>query len=158
MIRVRPATPGDAPEIARVHVAAIRSLASHYTAAQIAAWTADKQPERYVAALAEGEFMVVAQRSEDGPIVGFAGGRGDEVRAVYVDPEHGRLGIGREMLAAIESDARGRGETSLRLDSSLPAVAFYLAHGYFEHERVVHRLRGGCELECVPMTKSLIAR
>lgn len=156
MIHVRPATPPDAPGIARVHVAAIRGLGSqHYTADQISAWSSDKHPERYVAALADGEFMVVAQRVPDGVIVGFGSSKADEVRAVYVDPEHARLGVGTKLLEALESDAQSRGETSLRLDSSLGAVGFYAAHGYVGRERVHHRLRGGCQLECVPMTKIL---
>jgi GNAT superfamily N-acetyltransferase len=155
MIQVRPATRYDAPDIARVHVAAIRGLnAQYYTAEQIAAWSSDKQPERYVQALAEGEFMVVAE-SPEGVIVGFGSSKADEVRAVYVDPEHARHGIGSKLLEALESEARARGETSLHLDSSLGAVAFYAAHGYVERERVLHRLRGGCQLECVPMTRVL---
>jgi putative acetyltransferase len=156
MIQVRPATALDAPSIARVHVAAIRGLGSqHYTADQIAAWSADKHPDRYRQALADGEFMVVAERLADGELVGFASRQGNEVRAVYVDPEHARRGVGSELLAVVEADARARGETSLRLDSSIGAMAFYAAHGYLEHERVVHHLRGGCQLECVPMTKVL---
>lgn len=152
---VRPATALDAPTIARVHVAAIRDLNSpFYTPEQIAAWSSDKQPERYVQALEDGEFMVVAELPE-GDIVGFGSSMGDEIRAVYVDPGHARLGIGSRLLDALESEARSRGESSLRLDSSLGAVAFYTAHGYVARERVLHRLRGGCQLECVPMTKAI---
>lgn len=157
MIQVRPATALDAPSIARVHVAAIRGLGSqHYTADQIAAWSANKHPERYRQALADGEFMVVAERLADGEVVGFASRQGSEIRAVYVDPEYARHRIGSELLAVVEADARAHGETSLRLDSSIGAVAFYAAHGYLEHERVAHCLREGGQLECVPMTKALV--
>jgi putative acetyltransferase len=154
MIHMRPATAHDAPSIARVHVAAIGLNAQFYTSEQIAAWSSDKQPERYVQALADGELMVVAV-SPEGAIVGFASSMGDEVRAVYVDPKHARLGIGSKLLDALETEARSRGEFSLRLNASLGAVAFYAAHNYVEHERVFHRLRGGCRLECVPMSKAL---
>jgi putative acetyltransferase len=154
-VYVRPATTHDAPGIARVHVAAIRDLASSfYTPEQVAAWSSGKQPARYLQALEDGEVMFVAE-SPSGAVVGFGSSKGNEVRAVYVDPRHARLGIGGKLLDALESEAQSRGETSLRLNSSLGAVAFYTAHGYVDGEHVHHRLRDGCVLECVSMTKAL---
>jgi putative acetyltransferase len=130
---------------------------THYAAALIAAWSANKEPSRYQRALAEGEIMFVAVKA-DGSLVGFSAGQWDEVRAVYVDPGHARRGIGSQLLAAIERDALARDETLLRLDASLNAVAFYAAHGYEARGNATHPLRSGDPLECVVMTKVLSSR
>lgn len=154
-IVVRWATDEDAPGIAGVHVAAIRGLAaSHYDRSQIAAWSAGKEPARYREALAAGERLLVAE-GDDGAIVGFAARRGEEVRAVYVAPAVARQGVGSRLLAALEDDARARGELGLHLDASLNAAPFYAAHGYAERSRGRHALRGGAEIECVQMSKRL---
>src|SRR5262249_7088617 len=70
-----PSVPGV--DVDRSNLAAIRGLNSQfYTPEQIAAWSSDKQPERYVQALADGEFMVVAE-SPEGVTVGFGSSKGD---------------------------------------------------------------------------------
>jgi GNAT superfamily N-acetyltransferase len=79
----------------------------------------------------------------------------DEIRAVYVDPSHARRGIGRRLLVALETDGLTHGETTLRLDASLNAVAFYASQGYREHEHAIHALRAGGKLQCVRMVKIL---
>lgn len=153
-IIIRRATTNDAAAIASVHMASIRGLAAtHYSAAQIASWSAGKHPHVYERARADGEVMFVAL--VDSTLVGFGGRFGDEIRAVYVAPNHTRRGIGRRLLLALETDGRAHGETALRLDASLNAVAFYAAQGYREHEHAVHPLRAGGELQCVRMVKTL---
>jgi putative acetyltransferase len=151
---VRRATADDAAAIALVHAAAIRGLAStHYEPAQISAWSADKQPDRYRRALAAGERMFVA--TVNGSVIGFAACQDDEVRAVYVDPRYIRRGIGTRLLATVEDEALARGARVLRLEASLNAVAFYSLRGYKECGRATHPLRGGEHLDCVLMTKIL---
>jgi putative acetyltransferase len=153
-ISIRPATTTDTVAIAAVHVASIRGLpASHYSAAQIASWSAGKHPQVYERALENGEVMLVAV--VDDAVVGFGSRHQDEIRAVYVDPSHTRRGIGQKLLVALELDALAHGETALRLDASLNAVVFYAAQGYRKHEQAVHVLRAGGELQCVRMSKTL---
>src|SRR5687767_2388685 len=107
--RIRPATAVDADAICAVHVASIRGLcADDYTAEQIDGWAGAKHPDRYRRAMAEGERMFVAElQSGTGRVViGLAGIHGNEVRAVYVHPDHVGRGVGGALLAALEEQAR----------------------------------------------------
>jgi GrpB-like predicted nucleotidyltransferase (UPF0157 family)/GNAT superfamily N-acetyltransferase len=58
-----------------------------------------------------------------------------EVRRMWVSPTHQGRGLGRRMLAAIESAARALGCRTARLDTMAAlgaAVAMYRSHGYHE--------------------------
>jgi putative acetyltransferase len=157
--RVRPATPSDADAICAVHVASIRGLcAAHYTAKQIAGWAGAKHPDRYCRAMAEGERMFVAELESGAgrAVIGLAGIHGNEVRAVYVHPDHVGRGVGGVLLAALEQQARSNGFESLVLHSTLNARMFYLRHGYRDEGGMVFELRPGLDLPCVKMTKALV--
>ena len=47
------------------------------------------------------------------------------------------------------------GATSIHVDASLAAVAFYRANGFGEVGRGNHRLRSGRDMACVFMRKTL---
>jgi putative acetyltransferase len=157
--RIRQATLCDAEAICAVHVASIRGLcAADYTAQQIDGWAGAKHPERYRRAMAEGERMFVAEvpSGEAGNVVvGLAGVHGNEVRAVYVHPDHVGRGVGGALLGALEEQARSDGFETLVLHSTLNARAFYLKHAYRDEGETVFELRPGLHLPCVKMTKAL---
>ena len=154
--RVRPATPADAEAVCAVHVASIRRLcARDYTAEQIEVWAGGKHPDRYVRAMAEGETFFVAEGLEATPtVIGFSSVLGDEVRAVYVHPDHVGVGVGRALLAAVEEHARDGGVEVLRLNSTTTAREFYTAHGYQNDGESIFDMLG-VGLPCVKMSKRL---
>ena len=153
-VLIRRATPEDADAITPVHVASIRTLcAKDYTPEQIDAWAGWKSPEQYRAAMAAGELFFVAEA--DGRVGGFSVLLDDEVKAVYVHPDSVGRGVGRALLAAVESEARSRGVTHLRLTSTLTAVRFYETCGYAKGDPREHPVTGGVMLPCVHFTKQL---
>jgi len=94
-------------------------------------------PER-VTEFSRQREMFVAEA--EGQIVGTAGlardSRTSEVwyiaLTVFVLPEfHGR-GVGSRLMDAVESAARAKGATALRLPASLTGVEFYRRRGYVE--------------------------
>jgi putative acetyltransferase len=128
MITIRRATESDRPAIARVHIDSIRGLThTHYSPAQIDAWSAGKSPEKYP--LAAHEFYVAVI---EGGVVGFAEliPQSGEVRAVYVAPEAARRGVGTRLLTTVVASARAHGVSQLKLGASLNAVPFYERHGF----------------------------
>ena len=151
---IRRGTPADAEQITPVHVASIRTLcAKDYTPQQIDAWAGWKTPDKYGAAMAAGEVFFVAEI--DGCVVGFSVLHGDEVKAVYLHPDHVGRGIGRRLLSAVETEARGNGIDELHLTSTLTSVGFYESCGYAKGAVHQHPVSGGVMLTCVKFTKRL---
>ncbi|MCB4768194.1 GNAT family N-acetyltransferase [Ancylobacter sp. Lp-2] len=160
--RLEKARPEDAEAMLVVHRAAIRaSAAAFYEPDIIEAWAPLPLRPDHIDALAHrldtGEEEAVVARARNGTIIAFGsfvpGGR--ELRAVYVAPEHGRLGIGGALLQALELRARKYGLTEFVLDASLNAEAFYVRHGYTVERKGEHLLRGGRRMACLRMRKRL---
>lgn len=142
MVTVREARPDDEPAILDCHVAAIEARGPEaYADAQVEAWATKEDPDYHVAE--DGYHVVVAADDAEG-VVGFGCLVVDEpeVRAVYVHPDYDRRGVGSDLLAELEAEARDRGIDHLRLWASLNAVAFYERHGYEPVERVTLDKRG----------------
>ena len=135
-MRLRPAQPHDAPEIARLLRRSITELcaADHGNDPDILArWLANKTPESVAAWLAApGQRVVVAE--VDGRMVGVAGAREDgSVLRNYAAPGFTRRGVGTALMADLEAWMRARGAREARLESTLTARPFYQAVGYREH-------------------------
>ena len=152
---VRRATPADAEAITPVHVASIRTLcAKDYTQEQIDAWAGWKSPEKYRDAMAAGEVFFVAEH--EGRVVGFSVLHGDEMKAVYLHPDHVGRGIGRRLLQAVEDEARAHGVAELHLTSTLTSIGFYEACGYQNDGPTTHPMAdSGLALGCVKFSKRL---
>ena len=76
-------------------------------------------------------------------------------RYVFVAPEAGGLGIGRELMTAVEGSVHAAGRVRLQLFASLNAVGFYRALGYRAIRPARWPLRGGIEMEHLLMAKEL---
>lgn len=144
-VHIRPGVPGDARDIAQVHVVSWRDayrgllpddfldrLSVEEREAQRLAWFADPEP---------GSGILVAE--EDGRIVGFASfgptrdedvpdGTG-EVPAIYVDPAVVGTGVGRRLFKAASAALRDAGfgrATLWVLEANDRARRFYELAGW----------------------------
>ena len=179
-MQVRPATRADVEAVYDLHVASIRAFGPEsYDERQVTAWaeTEFRGPDEQYPVGEPGHHFVVAcvDRPVGGPrnrapsetsreLAGDLAGFGHlaveecEVRAVYVHPEHARVGVGSALLAHLEGVAYGRELTELELTASANAVRFYESAGYEAIEGTVHATSGGgmeAELEVVRMGKEL---
>jgi GNAT superfamily N-acetyltransferase len=155
-MRIRRATSADCAPIWAVHTRAIRhSCATHYAPEDIAAWSGRMTPAAYAEPLLT-RSMFVAEH-DDGRIAGFAQLDPVEgtVEAVYVDPDFGRQGIGRALMAAIEQEALRLRLPRLVLVASLNAVAFYEALGFVVEADVRHAIGGDHRIAAKLMSKRL---
>jgi N-acetylglutamate synthase-like GNAT family acetyltransferase len=155
MFTVRRAREDDSEGIWRIHVRAIRDIASsHYSPEEIEAWAGQRKPEHYLESIRSKEFYVA---EEDGSVIAFGtlNNKGNEIEAVYVSPEVVRRGVGSAILQRLEERARDLGLKSLKMDASLNAVPFYRSAGYESQKGTKHRLASGVEIGCVLMTKEL---
>lgn len=116
--------------------------------------------------VADGTYFV-AER--DGALVGCGGWsakhatakgaplpeRRAEVRAMFVDPDHARLGVGRALLAAAESAIARAGFDVAHLLATRSGVAFYQRAGYEAFATHDVTLPDGGSLEVICMRRHL---
>jgi GNAT superfamily N-acetyltransferase len=78
-----------------------------------------------------------------------------EVRRVYVDPVLQGRGLGKRIMHDLEQHALEAGHERVRLDSSIPARAFYDSLGYHLEEEKAAVMPDGEKLIYYDMTKHL---
>ena len=81
---------------------------------------------------------------------------GDEIKRVFVDVMVQRQGIGRRIMRFLEEKARSSGVTTVRLDASLPAKAFYDTLGYITMEKTFLSMANDQRLDYFKMQRSLL--
>lgn len=101
----------------------------HNDPALVQAWLHNKTPENVRAWLGHQDAFPVLAEAE-GVVVGFAMSLRNEVLLCYVIPEIRFTGAGKSMLHAMEAHATQVGFTSLRLESTRTAQAFYGRNGF----------------------------
>ena len=148
---VRLAQPADAEGISQVILAALHSSnAQDYPADVIARVASNFTPDAVLALLARRVVLVAVQ---DEVIVATAALDANVVRSVFVNPALQGQGIGRMLMADIESRAREAAVTVLSVPSSLTAEPFYTKLGFHSVRDVYH----GNERTLV-MEKALLSR
>jgi len=76
-----------------------------------------------------------------------------KIRAIFVDPEFARQGIGGRLLEAAEEGARAAGFRRFEMGSTLSGLGLYRLRGYVEVERIRVPVGGGEEIDVVKMVK-----
>lgn len=77
------------------------------------------------------------------------------IRAFFVDPAHGRRGLGRQLLDACAAAARAAGFRRLALVATLPGEPLYLACGFTMLDRFDIDMPNGVKAPVSNMTKDL---
>ena len=146
----------DGPAFFQLRRLAIRQGCSgYYPQSELEAWTdprTDGQlpsplPEEFYCARTRGTLVASA-------LLDVSTG---EVGAMFVLPEYFGRGIGTVMMRHLEAIAMTRALRALSLDATLNAVSFYRTQGFIGEALGVFRSPRGVVLDCVPMTKSLLA-
>jgi GNAT superfamily N-acetyltransferase len=132
---VRPATVADAEEVRRVLRRSITECCGedHGNDLQkIEAWLTNKTRENVESWItAEGNYSVVVEW--DGRVAGVAMLlRSGELALCYLLPEVRFRGLGKTLLATIETEARRRGLKQIELESTQTAHSFYARNGYVD--------------------------
>ncbi|MFJ7283566.1 GNAT family N-acetyltransferase [Pseudomonas sp. NPDC099000] len=126
--QTRPATPADASAISQVIILALRqSNALDYPPDIIAQVESSFSTESIRTLLTRRQVFVA---TIDSRVVATASLDRDVVRSVFVDPGHQRAGLGRQLMATIESIAADAKIEVLRVPSSITAQAFYFKLGF----------------------------
>lgn len=159
-ISIKPARIEDAEQLAHVQFNSVHGTGAKFYSREVCQeWSPVPSPKRtngFIKAISSGqEIMFVAWVG--GEMAGFASivPAGSELRAVYVDPKFGNLGVGKMLLQRVELEARNRGITKLEMHASLSAEDFYKSQGYIVLERIDHTLGSGKKMPAIKMEKVL---
>jgi ribosomal-protein-alanine N-acetyltransferase len=120
---VRPAAPGDAAVLSRLHTA---SFDDGWSEADFVTWLNRKEA-----------FAVLASREREAVAFGLALAAGDdaELLAIATSSSRRRSGLGREIFHALDAEAQYRSLKRWVLEvarNNLPALGFYKSEGFVE--------------------------
>jgi ribosomal protein S18 acetylase RimI-like enzyme len=127
-LTIRTATPADARAIAEVHVASWRvGYRGLVPDEELTALSVEKRTEQWEELLGDERNTVLV--ADD--VAGFIAFEHDtrDIRALYVDPERFRGGVGSALLNAAHERMQG-GSALWVLEGNDAAMAFYRRHGY----------------------------
>jgi len=145
----------DVPDILRLVRSAISvGCRDHYDPAQRAAVYASYARTLFVDSLGPFESVAVEQA---GRIIGFAqlDVTDERLRALFVEADHQRRGLGRVLLGDIEARAASHGCTRLHGAMSLNAIPFYLQAGFHPCHGPERLVTSGIAVPIVRMEKRL---
>lgn len=169
----RPATPADEVSIVALQVECTHQLGLGFYS--------DAQLGKYFSGIGIRSSDLIDRRTyyvveEDGLIVGcggwcdrptpvlpelegFAPGRlQPAIRALFVDPDYIRRGIGRAILTAVEADIELAGYRSVELLTTLSAMNFFSSFGYKPLKKSGVTLPNGAVLPAIKMDKKIDSR
>ncbi|MGI9484400.1 MAG: GNAT family N-acetyltransferase [Geminicoccaceae bacterium] len=152
---IRPASHRDLDAIADLQTRSIMAFGvAAYGEEACRAWARIGVQVRHTL-LKSGSFFVAVKNDS---LIGVAGWTKDSrepdcawARYVFVDPAHARLGIGRNLMTAVERSAHAAGRSRLMLWASLNAVGFYEALGYRRVKPATWPVADGIEMEHILM-------
>jgi ribosomal protein S18 acetylase RimI-like enzyme len=168
-MQIRRATPEDAAVIAAIHVssslAAYRGLLPDET---LAAFTVERREKtwREMLTTREAEVFIAEEGGRDRGWIcvgasrdGDAGATTAELRALYIEPESWRRGVGRALWAHAEASLSSSNFSSVTLwvfAKNTRALAFYRHVGFVEEPgQVITRERGGVRLDEIRLRRTL---
>ncbi|KAF1016307.1 MAG: putative N-acetyltransferase YafP [Stenotrophomonas maltophilia] len=122
---------------------------SHYAREVITPWSASPPPVQYARLLDEGGCVVA--EDDSGALLGFGvlDARGNEMDALFVDPDHGGRGIGQALMQRLLAMADPAREVVL--SASLNAVPFYQRQGFIALREEAYPHPSGVALASVSM-------
>ena len=151
---IRPLRDADAPAVrSLVHATIERSYAGVYPPRAVAFFKEFHSEEKIRDRARTGTVLVAEQA---GRIVATGARVGTEIFAVFVDPDLQGAGLGRALMARLETDARAAGIAEALLGVSLPSRAFYGRLGYQMTAERSRDLGGGERLDFWTARKSLV--
>ena len=141
MSTVRDATPEDAGDIARIHVASWQvTYVGIFPDEYLASMDVESRTLRWRTDIEAGESQVLVVEDPSGRVVGFSSAMPDPdepgklgVRTMYLDPDTTGRGDGRALMEAVVARiaSLGFGETYLDVDTgNTQAIGFYEHMGW----------------------------
>lgn len=157
---IRPARLGDALAIAALHHVAVHQLAAPFYPREVLEhWsppvTLTGAERRYRETQEDGGLTLLAEQDGEPAGFGVVIPETGDIAACYVAPDLSRRGIGRTLLAAMETMVSAHGVHELNVRASLNAKSFYSAFGYHVSGRGEYRFEDGTVMVVAFMRKDV---
>ncbi len=155
-LRLRVATPGDAPFIQRVHEESIRGApANIYSRAELESWAGGLKAEGYVATMNRGgeTFLIAEIAKGSGALAGFCSYDGGRIHGLYIHPQWTGRGLAGALMDCAEGAILAAGAERISVSASLLARPLYERRGYAVVGRRDWKTRGGLIIEAFDMEK-----
>jgi len=157
-VRIREATAADVPALAALYADAVRAAGpAYYDAAQVEAWAAFADEERFRRFVLDPLTLVAEDpcAGDESGITGFVGLRKDsDVTALYVRADRMRRGIASALLREVIERSEAQGLRRLTTDASKVSRSVFERHG-FRVEAVETVERRGATFERYRMIRGL---
>ncbi|WP_434668786.1 GNAT family N-acetyltransferase [Klebsiella sp. B345] len=156
-MNIRLAVPNEAPALWVIRNQAIRSgCRESYGATVVDAWTPDRMPEGYRAAVQDNPFYVVEDEGGKPVATGYLDIHTASVEAIFTLPEWGGKGCAGMIINAVIAEARRRKFRVITLEATPNAAGFYLRHGFVTvREKLLPSKLAQADLRCVEMALEL---
>lgn len=151
-VRLRVGGAEEADRLWVLRTRCVRELCSSaYPPEVIAPWSASPPPEHYRALLAAGGCVIA--EDTDGVLLGYGviDLAGNEIDALFVDPDRGGQGIGQALMQRLLALADPTREVVL--SASLNAVPFYQRQGFVAEREELYPHPSGVALASVKMRR-----
>ena len=136
MITYREAAASDAKKACAVLIESINTICApfyNHDKDTISEWLENKTPDNVKKwIVSDNTYCVVAEDAENN-LVGFSCISGEEIMLLYVTPKVLYKGVGKNMLAKLESHAHLSNINKIKVVSSLSAKEFYERNGYVQN-------------------------
>lgn len=152
-VRIRPARADEADTLWVLRTRCVReTCSSHYPPEVITAWSASPPPSHYRALLDSGGGLIAEDAT--GQLLGYGvfDRAGNEIDALFVNPDCAGRGIGLRLMGAMEAMADPA--RALMLSASLNAVPFYQRCGFDALNEEAYAHPSGIALASVRMRKT----
>lgn len=151
-MQFRTGTEHDVAMLWALRTRCVRELcSSHYPPQVIAPWSASPPPVQYARLLGQGGCVVA--EDAHGRLLGFGvfDAAGNEVDALFVDPDHGGQGVGQALMQRLLQMADP--QRDVVLSASLNAVPFYQRQGFIAEREEAYPHPSGVALASVSMRR-----
>ena len=136
MITYKEAVASDAKEACAALIESINTICApfyNHDKDTISQWLENKTPDNVKKWIeSKNTYCVVAEDTENN-VVGFSCISGEEIMLLYVTPKVLYKGVGKNMLAKLESHAHLSNINKIKVVSSLSAKEFYERNGYVQN-------------------------
>ena len=155
MLELRKATVDDVDQIWSVRTLAIKiGCLGHYFDDDVQQWANLTIHSGFSKVIAEAKAYVIANDQQVAGF-GFLDPATSEICGIFVHPEFQGRGLGRQILSALEAEAKQVELKSLWLAATLNAEPFYISAGFNSQGRSKWNHPNGFQLDCAKMSKDL---